>query len=432
QTASVRAGQSLENPRADPNKGDLVILLKSHRAPVATVTEQLRSAFKHAIPDLAMLKLHQVLVNELGNLSGSHAPLEVELFGKSPRLLALWGERAATALKHTKTFSEVTLKGGSTGPAFEVLPRPRAALDGITPVDIANQLEGSYWGRTVGFMLRGEQILPLSVSVGTDWAARNPQAFAEHLWIQDRAGRPLPLASVARVRFDESVPYTDHQNLVPYTYIQLTPKPGLGLNQAAGTARRALAALNLPSEVTWQIGGYYRQQTKSFTQMGVILGGALVLLLAAVGFQLGSQRKAVAVLLGTAISAAGAAWALRLLAIPLDSTAFLGMLLVFAIAVNNGILIFGMARLRPTGRSQRPAMRLACRARARPILMTMAADVLGFLPLAYGIGHGTDLLKPLAVAVMGGLCLAILASLLLMPMLFLLLRPCEEQAVYEA
>jgi len=65
-------------------------------------------------------------------------------------------------------------------------------------------------------------------------------------------------------------------------------------------------------------------------------------------------------------------------------------------------------------------------------LMTMAADVLGFLPLAVGIGHGTDLLKPLAVAVMGGLCLAILASLLLMPMLFLLLRPGEEQPVREA
>ena len=432
QSASVRAGQSLENPRADPNKGDLVILLKSNRAPVTTVIEQLRSSFQQAIPDLAMLKLHQVLVNELGNLSGSHAPLEVELFGKSSSLLALWGERAAAALKQTRAFSEVTLKGGSTGPAFEVLPRPRAALDGITPVAIANQLEEAYWGRTVGFMLRGEQILPLSVSVRTDSAAQNPQSFARHLWIQDPSGRPLPLASVARVRFDDSVPYTDHQSLVPYTYIQLAPKPGLGLNQAAGSARRTLAALHLPPEVTWQIGGYYRQQTKSFTQMGVILGGALVLLLAAVGFQLGSQRKAIAVLLGTAISAAGAAWALRLLGIPLDSTAFLGMLLVFAIVVNSGILIFGMARLRPAGCPQRLAMRLACRARARPILMTMAADVLGFLPLAVGIGHGTDLLKPLAVAVMGGLCLAILASLLLMPMLFLLLRPGEEQPVREA
>ncbi|MHB8493695.1 MAG: efflux RND transporter permease subunit [Casimicrobiaceae bacterium] len=431
ESASVRAGQSLENPRADPNKGDLVILLKSNRPPVATVIGQLRSSFEHVIPDLAMLKLHQVLVNELGNLSGSHAPLEVELFGKSSNMLALWGERAAVALKKTHAFSEVTLKGGSTGPAFEVLPRQRAALVGITPVDIAHQLEEAYWGRTVGFMLRGEQILPLSVSVRADSAALNPLAFARHLWIQDPAGGSLPLASVAQVRFDDSVPYTDHQNLVPYTYIQLTPRSGLGLNQAASSARQTLAALHLPPEVTWQIGGYYRQQTKSFTQMTVILGSALVLLLAAVGFQLSSQRKAIAVLLGTTISAAGAAWALRLLGIPLDSTAFLGMLLVFAIVVNNGILIFGMARLRPAGCSPRLAMKLACRARARPILMTMAADVLGFLPLAFGIGHGTDLLKPLAVAVMGGLCLAVLVSLLLMPMLFLLLRPRAEGLVHD-
>ena len=423
QSLSVRAGQSLENPRADPNKGDLVILLKAHRAPVAQVESQLRSAFRAAVPDLSMLKLHQVLVSEIGNLSGAHAPLEVELFGKSPTLLATWGERAASALQHAPGLSEVVLKGGSTGPAFDIQPRARAALYGLTPAAIAHQLEEAFWGRRVGFMLQGEQVLPLAVSVAGARSALNPQRFGRDLWLQTPGGHAVPLTSVARVRFEASVPYTDHQNLVPYTYIQVRPAAGRGLNQAAADATRILTALHLPPQVTWQMAGYYQQQKKSFTQMGVILGSALFLLLAAVGFQLGSQRKAIAVLLGTAISAAGAGWALRAAGIPLDSTAFLGMLLVFAIVVNNGILIFALGRPRRVGVSQRLTLRLACRARARPILMTMAADVLGFLPLAFGIGHGTDLLKPLSIAVMGGLSIAIGVSLLLTPMLFLLLRP---------
>ncbi|HET9122066.1 MAG TPA: efflux RND transporter permease subunit, partial [Acidiferrobacteraceae bacterium] len=210
---SVRAGQSLENPRADPNKGDLVILLKRHRAPVTTVIAELRRALRAAVPDLSMLKLHQVLVSEIGNMSGAHAPLEVVLFGKSPTLLATWGERAAAALQHDPGLSEVVLKGGSTGPAFEIQPRARAALYGLTPASIGHQLEEAYWGRHVGFMLQGEQVLPISVSVSGARHALNPQEFGRDLWVQTPGGHGLPLSTVARVHFEASVPYTDHQNL---------------------------------------------------------------------------------------------------------------------------------------------------------------------------------------------------------------------------
>ncbi|MDE2089582.1 MAG: efflux RND transporter permease subunit, partial [Gammaproteobacteria bacterium] len=188
---------------------------------------------------------------------------------------------------------------------------------------------------------------------------------------------------------------------------------------AAARVEQVLNRLHLPQDVTVSLGGYYKEQTRSFQEMGIILAAALGVLLIMVGFQLGGQRAAWTVLIGTGLSALGALWALVLRGIPLDSTAFLGMLLVFAIVVNNGILIFSLARPRPGEDAVRPfQIVLACRQRLRPILMTMAADVMGFLPLAVGIGHGTDLLKPLATAVMGGLVVAIFMSLFLAPVLF--------------
>jgi multidrug efflux pump subunit AcrB len=179
-----------------------------------------------------------------------------------------------------------------------------------------------------------------------------------------------------------------------------------------------VANLHLPTNVTSLLGGYYRQQSQSFQQMALILGGALALLLILLGFQFSSQRAAISALLAIALAAPGALLALLLLGIDLDSTAFLGVLLVFAIAVNNVILIFARAR-QLGGPQPRPAVvALAARQRLRPILMTMLADVFGFLPLAIGIGHGTDLLKPLAVAVMGGLLLSVFMSLWLAPVIY--------------
>jgi multidrug efflux pump subunit AcrB len=198
----------------------------------------------------------------------------------------------------------------------------------------------------------------------------------------------------------------------------LQPRAGEGLAQAAAHARAVLASMNFPASISSVIGGYYQQQARSFRQMAIILAAALGSLLVLLGLQFSSQRAGIAAMLAIALAAPGALLALWFTGIDLDSTAFLGMLLVFAIAVNNAILIFARARQLSAGAPRVATVALAARERLRPILMTMLADVLGFLPLAIGVGRGTDLLRPLAVAVMGGLLLSILMSLGLAPILF--------------
>ena len=414
---SLVVGRGLGNPYATPNKGGITVVLKAHRSASARqVMRQLRRRFRAAVPDLTTLETQQVMINRLGNLSGSHAPLVVELFGKRSIELHDAGLRLLAALQASHDFHSVVFKSPSAGPELEVTPDSLAVLHGLTPSSLADQLLTRHWGRKAGFLLQGEQIVPIRVSErGT--ADRTPVNFAA-TQVRLPDGRLAPLSQVAQVHLQGIVPYVTHQNLVPYDTIKLNPVAGEGLSVAARRAERIIAKVGLPPGVSSSIGGYYREQQKSFSQMMLILGAALLILLVLLGYQFASQKAAIVAIVSIALTAAGTVLALLATGTNLDSTAFLGMLLVFAIAVNNVILIFSRAQQLDGGTPRPKSVALAAQQRLRPILMTMLADVLGFLPLAFGIGRGTDLLRPLAIAVMGGLLIGTVMTLWLAPVLY--------------
>ena len=421
--ASVVVGRSFANPRAVPNKGALALVLKQHRtASTQTVMARLHTAFRAADPALIALGGSQVMVNRLGDLSGAHAPLEVFLFGADSAALHAAGARLAASFRRSGKFQSIVFKSPSAGAEIAVRPGAVAGLDGLLPADLARALRLRLWGERAGFLLGGEQVLPIRVSTGP--AA--PPALGDIGALPVRlphAATPAyaPLSGLARLRTHGSVPFVTHQALVPDAYLWLRPAAGEGLSAAAADARAVIARAHLPAGMTAVLGGYYRQQTRSFRQMAEVLSGTLLILLVLFGFQFGGQRYALPALGAIALAGPGALAALLLAGLNLDSTAFLGILLVFAIAVNNVILIFALRPplgAHPGARHGPAQVALAAGARLRPILMTMLADIGGFLPLAIGIGRGTALLQPLAVAVMGGLALAVFSSLWLAPVLF--------------
>lgn len=425
---SAVAGRSLENPRATSNKGDLVVILRTRRqASAEQVMQRLRAALRDAEPNLIELKLHQIQSNRLGNLSGANAPLEVMLFGQHDAVLRKAGAALAKKIREDGHFVGVTFKSPSAGPQLQVQPSS-GQLAGLTPQDIAEQLLDATRGRKAGFLLRGEQILPIRVRVGA--APSGPHAVGDYP-VRLVNGEWVPLNRLGQVKLIGAVPYVTHDNLVPYAYIQATPRHGIGLSQGASRLERLIRHVDLPKGVSVRVGGYYREQSRGFQQMGVILAGALLILLILLGFQFGSQRGAVAALVSVALAGSGSFLALRLFGMTLDSTAFLGVLLVFAIAVNNVILIFSLARQRAARTPDSGHVERAARQRLRPIVMTMLADVLGFLPLAIGIGRGTALLQPLAIAVMGGLVVALASSLWMAPVLYAGLRRYPSRIVHK-
>lgn len=429
---SLVIGRGLGNRYATPNKGGLVVVLKPHH-PDGTreVMSRLRRAFRAVAPDLTTLETMQVMINRLGNLSGSHAPLEVELFGPSSRVLRADGKRLFAALHRSHDFESLVFKSPSAGPELRVRPKTMAVLDGLTAPALAASLKADFWGRRAGFLTRGEQMLPIRVRVRS--LSPTGPGNVGRIPLRLPGGTYTTLGRMAQIKLQGVVPYVTHQNLVPYSLIKLNPRSGEGLSVAAAQAQRIIRGMHFPPGITSVLGGYYRQQKQSFRQMTLILCGALFLLLILLGFQFSSLRASVAALLAMALAGTGSFLALWMSGINLDSTAFLGVLLVFAIAVNNVILVFARAHQLGGATPSPHQVAWAARQRMRPILMTMLADVLGFLPLAIGIGHGTDLLEPLAVAVMGGLLLSAWTSLWLAPVTYTLIYgrrntpPCDRE-----
>ena len=416
---SLVVGRSLDNPYSTPNKGDLTIVLKRNRTETTEkIMRILYNKFHQVAPNLIDLNFQQLIVNRLGFLSGSHAPLEVMLFGKSSNKLRKYGKILAGKLRKTGNFQYVNFKSPSAGPEITLTPTDYAAAYGIFPPAIADKVKRLLWGQKAGFLLYGEQVLPVRVFI----KKKSASVSGLKNWpFTLKNGTHTRLDYISKIRIKKAVPFITHQNMAPYSYIFIQPVKGEGLSAGAAKARSIIDSMHLPPSVTASIGGYYRSQVKSFKQMAVMLTFALILIFVFFGFQFASQRAAIASMTAIALSGAGALAALLITGIELDSTAFLGILLVFAISTNNAILIFARSRQisGAANSSLSPSsVFLAARERLRPILMTMLADVFGFLPLAVGIGRGTDLLKPLSVAVMGGLLISVFMSLWLAPVIY--------------
>jgi len=417
--ASLVVGRGFGNAYSTPNKGALTLVLKNNRrASTRAVMNRLHTAFRAMDPALIALGGSQIMVNRLGDLSGSHAPLEIFLFGSSASALNRTGAALAAALRASHAFQSVTFKSPSAGPELDVSPRAKAQLYGVSAADIARTLRLRLWGERAGFLLAGEQILPIRVTTS---GRTQSLGSVSSLPIRLTAKNYAPLTSVGRFATRGAVPYVTHQNLVPDAYLWLQPKQGEGLSTAAARAKQIIAAQRLPKGTTAVLGGYYLQQKQSFFQMELILAATLLVLLILFGFQFGAQTMALAAMASIALSAPGGLMALAITGTKLDSTAFLGLLLVFAVAVNNVILIFSPRVGGLGGRSGPAQVALSAGGRMRPIMMTMLADIAGFLPLAIGVGRGTELLQPLAIAVIGGLTLAVVGSLWLAPVLFAML-----------
>ena len=416
---SLVVGRSLDNPYSTPNKGDLTIVLKRNRTETTEkIMRKLYNKFHNAAPDLIDLNFQQLMVNRLGFLSGSHAPLEVMLFGKSSNTLRKYGKILAGKLRKTGNFQYVNFKSPSAGPEITLTPSDYAAVYGIPPPVIADKVKRLLWGQKAGFLLYGEQVLPVRVFIKKKFASVSE---LKNWPFTLKNGTHTRLDYISKIRIKKAVPFITHQNMAPYAYIFIQPVKGEGLSAGAAKARSIIDSMHLPPSVTASIGGYYHSQVKSFKQMAFMLAFALILIFVFFGFQFASQRAAIASMAAIALSGAGALAALLITGIELDSTAFLGILLVFAISTNNAILIFARSRQISGAVKSSPnpsSVFLAARERLRPILMTMLADVFGFLPLAIGIGRGTDLLKPLSVAVMGGLLISVFMSLWLAPVIY--------------
>jgi multidrug efflux pump subunit AcrB len=228
-------------------------------------------------------------------------------------------------------------------------------------------------------------------------------------------GRTATLGSLANVVNDPGETEIRRENL--QRLIQVTGRlEGVDLGTGITAVQKAVNDLHLPPSIRVEYGGQYEEQQKSFRELVIVLLLALLLLFTVLLLEFRTFSAPLAILASALLSSFGAFAALLLTRTTFNVASFMGVIMVIGIVAKNGILLLDAEhRFRGLGYSLEEAMIQAGRRRLRPIAMTALATIAGMLPLALAIGSGSEMLQPLAIAVIGGLLSSMVFSLVLTP-----------------
>ena len=189
------------------------------------------------------------------------------------------------------------------------------------------------------------------------------------------------------------------ENLRPYVAVTGRTS-GRSLGNVMKDVRRALGQVTLPAGVTLQIGGQYATQQASFRELLGVLALAIGAVLFLLVLQFGSFRGPLAIVLAVPLGVTGALMMLGVTGVPFNVSSFMGLILLVGLIVKNGILLLDAARhASDAGEAPAAALVHAGRIRLRPILMTTVCTLAGLVPLSLGLGAGSELQRPLALAV---------------------------------
>jgi len=423
---SRRTGARLALAIAEPNTGDFLVKLKTDRArKTDEVIAELRRRFNIELPGLEW-EFPGILADLIGDLMWAPSPIEVKLYSTDQAWLERQAPAVAAQLERIRGVVDVFNGLVYTGPTISLRARPvDARRFGLTSDDIANAVNTAMLGQTASAVLEGDRLVDIRVKVDSTRLARLAQI--EDLPLRTPEGALVKLSQVVDV---VEVPgQLELRREDARQDVAVTARlEGRDMGSAMAEIRQTLGRDASIPPGSIEYGGLYQQQRESFRNLMFVLLMAITLVFTVLLLEFGSFAEPVAIVFGAVLAMFGTVLALWLTGTSFNVVSFLGAIIGVGIVAKNGILMLDFVeRLRAEGLDLAEALVRSGRRRLRPVLMTSLAAALGMLPLAYGIGSGADMLKPLAIAVIGALCISVLLSLVATPTLYyLLLRPGRE------
>ncbi|HEY1810146.1 MAG TPA: efflux RND transporter permease subunit [Acidobacteriaceae bacterium] len=404
----------------EANTGDISVLLTDHRSRgIDEVMQDARQRIHAAEPELD-IEFTQVLQDMLGDLTNAPEPVQIKLYSSNQDLLNQIAPRVGDAISKVPGVVDVEngIDNTISGPAttFEVDPGLAARL-GFTTSEVATDATSILDGLTTPEPLI-QNGRPYTVRVRLDESHRASLDAIENTIFVSATGKLATLGSLARI--EQLPPQNEIQRENLQQMVAVTGRlEGSDLGTAIARVKKAVSDLHLPSSVRISWGGTYQEQQKSFAELLQVLLLALVLVFGVLLAEFRNFSAPTSILVSSVLSTSGVIFALLLTRTTFNVASFMGLIMVIGIVAKNGILLLDAdQRFRRDGLSPRDAMIQAARRRLRPIVMTALAAMTGMLPLAFALGQGSQMLQPLAIAVIGGLLISMALSLIVTPAVY--------------
>ncbi len=423
---SRRTGTQMGFFITEPNRGDYLIQLKKDRSKTSTeVIDVIRKQVEATQPALR-IDFGQVIGDMLGDLMTSVSPIEVKIFGNDQKELQKIAKNVTEIIENVKGTADVFNGIVLAGPSINIVPNYRQlAQYGITPADLQFQMQTALEGNVIGNLLENERVTPIRLIYKN--SDKRSLEDLKKLKIFLPNGQSIPISSLVTISAQKGVAEIERENLQMMSVVT-----GRLNNRDLGSVmteiqKKVSANIHLPSGYYIEYAGAYKDQQQSFKELLMILIASSLLVFGVILFLFRDFRAAFVILFISVLGISGSYILLFITNTALNVGSYTGIIMIVGIISENAIFTF--LQFRETFKLERnvnQSLVYSISTRLRPKLMTALGAIIALLPLAIGIGTGSELHQPLAIAVIGGFLIAMPLLLIVLPSLLRLVYRNEK------
>lgn len=414
---SRRTGTQMGFFITEPNTGDYLIQLKKDRSKTTNdVIDDIRLKVENSQPALR-IDFGQVIGDMLGDLMSSVSPIEVKIYGNDQTKLHQIARKVAALIENTKGTADVFDGIVLAGPSVNIEPNySLLAQYGITPADLQFQLQSQLEGNIIGTLLEQEQSTPIRL-IYTNSEKRSLDQI-KGLQVFLPTGQSIPLSNLVKITPEKGSAEIQRENLQMMSVVT-----GRLDNRSLGTVMAEIRKnvgqqIVLPQGYYIEYGGAYKEQQQAFSELLLILASSSLLVFGVILFLFRDFRAALIILFISVLGISGSYLLLFLTNVPLNVGSYTGIIMIVGIISENAIFTF--LQFRETYKQTlniNESLIYSISTRLRPKLMTAIGAIIALMPLAIGVGTGSELHQPLAIAVIGGFIVAMPLLLIVLPSL---------------
>jgi heavy metal efflux system protein len=351
-------------------------------------------------------------------LTGARGDLAVKIFGPDLATLADLAGRVQGVLQSTRGAAEVLTVANETIDYLQLdIDRVAAGRAGMPVDQFQDTLRAQLEGLPAGTVIDGQKRIPVVIRGGDD-VRQDPVRFAD-LQLTTPSGELARVGDLARIEKTAGPIRLDHESGSRYALVQAFVSGRDLVGYVDDAQARVAAEITLPPGYRLEWGGQFENQQRASARLMLVIPAALLLIFLVLFLTLRSLRGALLILANIPFAAVGGLIALWLTGEYLSVPASVGFIALLGIAVLNGLVLVAYFRqLREGGMPMTQAVRTGAERRLRPVMMTACITAFGLVPLLFATGPGSEIQKPLAIVVIGGLVTSTLLTLVLLPILF--------------